>query len=1094
MQELIGRRKRAGFVGRRAEIDRFRGNFELPPEDERHSFVFHIHGPAGVGKSSLVRELEAVAAGRSALMATTDDAVHSVPEAMAAISSQLARQGVELKALDKLLTTYRQRRHEAETASAMPDVTGAGSPSAGSMMAAQAGLGALGLLPLPGAGVVAGAVDASQLAYGTDRLRAALSARFRNHDDVQLVLEPLNVLTPLLVEELTRAAEGAPWLTLFFDTYERTAPFLDPWLLDLLTTDRYGALPANVVVTLAGQHGPDPARWTDYAGFVTEFALEPFSESEARQLLAAKGVLDETIIREVLRLSDCLPVLVSMLAESPGGDRDPASTAVELFLKWERDPGRKEAALACAFPRRLDEDVFRAAISPGAAEGSYDWLRGLPFVSERAGRVRYHDVVRTAMLRLQRSRSRLKWAERHGRLATAYGTWRAAVETDLDPTKFWQDESWRELRIEELYHLLCARPQLTLESALTDFVDACAADAVGAMGCALALADAGEAAESEPVRAWGAGLLTALEEEPSGVLAALTVLLNRATGLDVRVRARAHAVRGREFRWENDYERAVVEYGRALELDPGLVEGYRGRATTYVLLRDRTAALADLDRAAELAPDSVPVVGLRANLLSSLRRHEEALAAFDHVLVLDPVHKNALASRGRSRHAVGDDDNALADFRRALEIDPGYLWALVHRSEMYRDGGRLDESFADLDRAAAIAPASAWIASERGDAYRLVGRYGDAVRELGRACDLNPEHASAHGSLGHALAQLGRHEEARAAYDRAIELDPEYVWALIQRAELRGELGDEEGRFEDLDRMVALDEHGDRALLVRAAAYREAGRHEDYLADLDRALRNRPDSVRIHTLRGMAMLARGRQDEGLAHLDRVLSLNPDLADVYGRRANALAAFGRLPLALADLERWAELAPEKAPLVRVRTAHVLCMAGRYDEALALLDDRREAADEEDTNEVTLYRWWAAVATARWEQARQTAELMCARALKVGTTFLALTIGLTEGAQSAEPLWREARRITAEQDADDRNLFEQTLINCALGAWPEADALLAEALADNPDFEALAFPADVLTFLSRTPGIDPTPLTPLLTRLTEARDTFQARNAE
>ena len=121
MQELIARRKRAGFVGRRAEIDRFRANFDLPPDDERHSFVFHIHGVAGVGKSSLLRELESVAAGRGAVTATTDETVSGVPGTMAAISAQFARQGIELKALDKALAAYRQRRHEAETASAVPD-------------------------------------------------------------------------------------------------------------------------------------------------------------------------------------------------------------------------------------------------------------------------------------------------------------------------------------------------------------------------------------------------------------------------------------------------------------------------------------------------------------------------------------------------------------------------------------------------------------------------------------------------------------------------------------------------------------------------------------------------------------------------------------------------------------------------------------------------------------------------------------------------------------------------------------------------------------------------------------------------------------
>ncbi len=74
MQELIRRRRRAGFVGRREELRLFRANFELPPDDDRHRFLFHVHGPAGVGKTSLVREMAQLARDRGALVAYVDEA------------------------------------------------------------------------------------------------------------------------------------------------------------------------------------------------------------------------------------------------------------------------------------------------------------------------------------------------------------------------------------------------------------------------------------------------------------------------------------------------------------------------------------------------------------------------------------------------------------------------------------------------------------------------------------------------------------------------------------------------------------------------------------------------------------------------------------------------------------------------------------------------------------------------------------------------------------------------------------------------------------------------------------------------------------
>ncbi|WP_428843636.1 ATP-binding protein [Streptomyces hirsutus] len=116
MQELIQRRRRAGLVARSAELDLFRANFDTPPEDERHRFLFHVHGNAGVGKTFLVREFEQIARERGALTAYVDESAGSVPEALEVMCRQFAAQGRRFKSLERLLVSHRERLHEAEAA------------------------------------------------------------------------------------------------------------------------------------------------------------------------------------------------------------------------------------------------------------------------------------------------------------------------------------------------------------------------------------------------------------------------------------------------------------------------------------------------------------------------------------------------------------------------------------------------------------------------------------------------------------------------------------------------------------------------------------------------------------------------------------------------------------------------------------------------------------------------------------------------------------------------------------------------------------------------------------------------------------------
>ncbi|MFE9766083.1 BREX system ATP-binding domain-containing protein [Streptomyces sp. NPDC005808] len=837
MRELITGRSRRGFVGRGAERAAFRENLELAAEDERHRFLFHVHGNAGVGKSFLVRELEQLARERGALTAYVDESVGSVPEAMAAISDRFALQGHRFKELDRLLATHRERRHEAE--STVVETVGMlePQPSPASMTAARAGLVGLGLVP--GVGAFAGAVDPAQLAQGADRLRAGLSARFRSQEDVQLVLSPERVLTPVLLTELADAADAAPWLVLFFDTYERTGPFLDGWLHDVMTTDKYGgSLPANTVVVTAGQRAFDTARWGGFADFVTDLPLGPFTDAEARGLLAGKGVVEEPVVEEVLRLTGGLPVLVSTLAEARPADPDdvgdPSATAVERFLKWEQDPARRAVALACALPRRLDADVFRAAVEcpDEEADALFGWLRSLPFVSDRGDRVQYHDVVRAPMLRLQRGHSPRGWAERHVRLAETFGRWRVEAEAGLETEELWADDGWRELRLAESYHLLCAGVRSALPALLRDFVDACDSGDVTARRWAQVLMEAGDDADATVVRKWGRDLLAALAE--GGVAAALGLLSNRA-GFDERQQALARTVRGSALRRSGAYEQAMAEYDRAVALDPELARAYRGRALSRDMLGDHEAAIADLDRAVALAPNHAGTVAARGEHHRRQGHDREAVRDLTRGVELDPSHHFAWASRGAAHQMLGMLDEALADLNRALELNPEYPFALMRRARVWRALGEPARQIADLDHMIRLNPDSAWRRCERGDALHSAGRHEEAVADYDRAIDIDGEHASAYAGRGVCRGGLGRFDEAFADLDRALALAPEYTWALWQRAEIHLQLGSYDRALSDTDQATRLRPDDAEILVCRARALIGLECFAEAIADLDRA-------------------------------------------------------------------------------------------------------------------------------------------------------------------------------------------------------------------------------------------------------------------
>ena len=401
--------------------------------------------------------------------------------------------------------------------------------------------------------------------------------------------------TPIFVSELNRVAANRP-IGLFFDTYERTGPLLDRWLLSMYK-GRYGDLPESLITTVSGQTPLDPNIWSAYLSIIADVSLQPFSEVEARQFLASKNIHDEAMIQVILSLSGRLPMWIATLAEVRPQDAteigDPAGMAVERFLKWEQDPAKRTVALTAALPRSLNQDVL-AAITPAAeVPEMFSWLCSMPFVSQRVGAWAYHKVVRAAMLRLQLAQAPIEWRSNQLALVQANRSW--AGSTIIDSYIAWTNANWIDYTREEVYHLLCADPVGNLPIALASAVKAAEHSGMRARQWAELIDDACRDANNPILRQWGARLgkhaedltqyFTDLINEANLNTATLTIALEE--------RGNSHLLMGR-------HGEALADFTRAIELNPAYGLALSSRGETYRLMGRYDEALSDLTRAIEL--------------------------------------------------------------------------------------------------------------------------------------------------------------------------------------------------------------------------------------------------------------------------------------------------------------------------------------------------------------------------------------------------------------------------------------------------------------------------------------------------------------
>ncbi|OKH34402.1 hypothetical protein FACHB389_15740 [Nostoc calcicola FACHB-389] len=812
LQDILKQRQQSGFVGREDQVNQFRENLALPLENDRRRFLFNVWGEGGVGKSTLLRQFRKIADEAKIISAYIDEAEKTVPEIMGRLAQELERQGHKLPQFTERYKVYRQKRHELETD---PQAPQGFSAFVGKTMV-KTGVRLARRVPVSGA--VFDFVDEDALASQAGEWASYIAKKITNKDEVLLVQEPEQVLTPLFLQDIFQIADKTA-IALFFDTYERTGEFLDNWLREILD-ERHGEVSLNILITIAGRHELDKNHWAPYEGLMIRFPLEPFTEEEAQQYLTRKGITNSRVVEVILRLSGNLPLLVGMLADAHPNDPnqvfEPSSSAVERFLKWVDDPKRRQVALDAAIPRCLNRDVIAKLRGEKEADELFTWLKETSFVNERTDGWAYHDVVKTQMLRHKRLSSPQSWAEIHSKLADYYDT--LGNQLQLEEVKAWRDKTWQTYKLNVLYHRLCQSPQKYLPVALNEFLAALKNQRNFAQLWAATMLQAGKDVDCSEVQRWGeqlANWLKAYEDKHYEAAAQmLTTLLSDAS---------------LEDKW------------RAVALD--------WRSYIYSQSNQYSKALEDLTQAIKLVPEEVEYLTVRGMTYSQMQRYQEALLDFNRVIELNPNYQWAIASRGVTYRLMYQYDKALQDFNRAIELDPNDQWALAHRGSTYCYMHQYEESLQNLNRAIELDHNYQWAIATRGDTYRYMRRYEEALQDFNRAIELDVDYqwTPATGFRGFIYRRMQRYHEAPPqSLNHSIVLNPNYQWVLARRGYTYRQMQRYSEALQDLDRAIQLDPKDDWSLINRGYTHLMLKRYNESLADFTRAVNLKSDVVFPH--------------------------------------------------------------------------------------------------------------------------------------------------------------------------------------------------------------------------------------------------------
>ena len=340
-------------------------------------------------------------------------------------------------------------------------------------------------------------------------------------------------------------------------------------------------------------------------------------------------------------------------------------------------------------------------------------------------------------------------------------------------------------------------------------------------------------------------------EKPENIDNAITDF-NHALAMD-RDFAPAHAGLGRAY-WigydsynkGNDWlNQASSECNQALKLDANLAEAHTCMGLFYNTTGKYERAVVEFRRAGELdSNDDLAWRGL-GGALEHLNKLAEAEAAYQKAISLRPGYWAPYNWLGRFYFQHARYSDAAGMLRKALELAPENQKLYSNLGGIYAQMGRYDEAIVALRRSIELRPTmNAY--SNLGSAYFYTRKYAEAGDAYRKAAELDSNDWLSWGNLADALYWTpGHRPEAAQAYETArklaaakLSVNPSDGLTTAYIADYSAMLDEKAKAFADIDHALKLSPDDGDVLFRAALVYNHFGEDTQTLALLQRAVQH----------------------------------------------------------------------------------------------------------------------------------------------------------------------------------------------------------------------------------------------------------------
>ena len=245
--------------------------------------------------------------------------------------------------------------------------------------------------------------------------------------------------------------------------------------------------------------------------------------------------------------------------------------------------------------------------------------------------------------------------------------------------------------------------------------------------------------------------------------------------------------KGVELYNQDEYEKSIIKFSEAIDLEPNDAKYYFKRGTAFCFLKKYDQAIEDFNKAIDLKSDDPGYFYFRGFIYHVLEKYNQAIEDFNKAIDLESSIHEYYYIRGEAFYYLEKYNQAIEDFNKAIDLESIHEY-YFKRGEAFYNIKKYDKAIEDATKAIDLKSDEPNYFELRGLTYFILKENDKAIEDVTKAIDLKSDEPNYFELRGWAYYAHGNYYKAIEDATKAIDLKSDEPNYYRLRADARRKL------------------------------------------------------------------------------------------------------------------------------------------------------------------------------------------------------------------------------------------------------------------------------------------------------------------